>query len=298
MSLANFDELIKSIRNNRFMKRIAVVAAEDENALEAVFTAEDFVSPVFIGNAGKIGSLITKLGRNPQEYNIVEADSDTNPAKVAVDLINQGEVDLVMKGKIETATLLKELVNRDYKMRTETLMSHVAIFEIATYHKLLVITDGGMVIQPDLDQKKQIIQNAVSTLTKLGYDTPKAAVLTAVEKVNPKMPETVHAAELQKMNEAGELAGCVVEGPVSYDLAMSKKSAKLKEYESPHTGEFDILLVPNMTCGNILSKAMMYNAGAKMAGIVVGAQVPVVLTSRGASAEEKYLSLILSAGAA
>ncbi len=176
-------------------------------------------------------------------------------------------------------------------------MSHVVFNEIPNYHKLLVLTDGGMMMYPDLDKKKQICENAVDTLRTLGYKMPKVAALAAVETVNPKMQETVDADALKRMNLENEITDCIIEGPISYDLTMSKASAEIKGFESPVTGDADIVLVPNITVGNVLGKSLIYSAGAKMAGFIVGAKVPIVLTSRGSSSEEKYLSLVLSAAA-
>src|SRR5699024_7205537 len=187
--------------------------------------------------------------------------------------------------------------DKEKGIRTDRLMSHFAILEIPTYHKLLVITDGGMVMYPSLEEKKQIIQNAVDVMLSLDYKEPKIGVLTAVEKVNPKMPETVDAAELKKMNENGEIKNCIVEGPISYDLSMNKESAETKGFHSPVVGDVDILLTSNITAGNTLAKSLIYSGNSKMAGFIVGAKVPVVLTSRGSSTEEKYLSLVLSAAA-
>ena len=176
-------------------------------------------------------------------------------------------------------------------------MSHFVINEIPNYHKLLVTTDGGMLMYPDLEQKKHIIENAVDTLISLGYDKPKVAVLAAVERVNPKMPETVDAAKLKEMNQSGAIINCIIDGPLSYDITMNKESAKIKGVDSQVCGDADILIVPNITTGNILGKCLVYSAGAKMAGFIVGAKVPIVLTSRGSSSEEKYLSLVLCAAA-
>jgi phosphate butyryltransferase len=161
----------------------------------------------------------------------------------------------------------------------------------------VITTDGGMMMYPDLEQKKKIIENAVGVLHSLGYENPKVGVLAAVETVNPKMPESVDAGKLKEMNQNGEITGCIVEGPISYDLAMNKESAEIKGFVSPVAGDPDILIVPNITAGNILGKCLVYSAGAKMAGFIVGAKVPIVLTSRGSSSEEKYLSLVISAAA-
>ena len=172
-------------------------------------------------------------------------------------------------------------------------MSHLAVLECPEYHKLIYITDGGMVTNPDTEQKKSILFNAVGFLHKIGYDMPKVAVLAAVETINEKMPETVEAAQLAAWNRSGEITGCHVEGPVSFDLAVSLESAKIKGADIKLAGETDLLLVPDIAAGNIMGKALLYLGGAKMAGCILGAKVPIVLTSRGASAEEKFLSFLL-----
>jgi len=299
MTYKNYDELIKKVQGYKTRKRVAVVAAEDEHALEAVLSAqkENVVTPVLIGNESKIIEIMDKIGEKPANCTIVNVNEGEDPARIAVDLIKQNEVDFLMKGKIETANLLKSVVDKGSDLRTGRVMSHLAFFEIPSYHKLLVMTDGGMITYPDLEQKKHIIINVVETLLKMGYEYPKVAVLAAVEQVNSKMQATVDAAELKKMNMSGEIPDCVVEGPISFDLAVNKESARIKGFNSPYCGDFDVMIVPNIETGNVLGKSLIYMGNAKMAGMVVGAKIPVVLTSRGATAEEKYLSLVLSAGA-
>jgi phosphate butyryltransferase len=174
-------------------------------------------------------------------------------------------------------------------------MSHLAFFEIPGERALIALTDGGMVVQPDLGMKKGIVVNAVETLRKMGCENPKVAVLCAVEKLNEKMQDSVDAHELAEMNRRGEISGCVVEGPISYDVAMRAEIAALKGYESPNCGNFDVLVVPNITAGNLLGKSLTISAGASMAGIIVGAKIPVVVTSRASSAEEKFNSIALCA---
>ncbi|HHW58242.1 MAG TPA: bifunctional enoyl-CoA hydratase/phosphate acetyltransferase [Clostridia bacterium] len=300
MVIKNFEELIKKVQKSDSPKRVAVVAAQDEHTLQAVFKArkDNIVEPLLIGNKTKIKEVLSYLNENLDEDAIINVEDDTAAAKKAVELIHENKADFIMKGKIQTADLLREVVNKEKGLRTGRIMSHFVFNEIPNYHKLIVTTDGGMVMYPTLEEKKQIIENAVDTLIALGYENPKVAVLAAVEKVNPKMPESVDAALLKEMNKNGEIKNCIVEGPISYDLTMSKESAEIKGYSSPVVGDADVLVVPNITAGNILGKALVYSAGAKMAGFIVGAQVPIVLTSRGSTAEEKYLSLVLSAAAA
>lgn len=299
MEYKSFDDLIKKVQNLDSKKKVAVVSAQDEHTLEAVFKAkkDNIVEPILIGNKKKIIEILSRLHESVLEESIINVESDSEAAEKAVELINENKADFIMKGKIQTADLLRAVVNKENGLRTGSVMSHVVIHEIPTYHKLLAVTDGGMMMYPSLDEKKQILENAVSTFLALGYENPKVAVLAAVETVNPKMQESVDADMLKKLNIKGEIKNCIVEGPISYDLTMSKESASIKGFVSPVTGEADIIVVPNITVGNILGKSLVYSAGAKMAGFIVGAKVPIVLTSRGSTSEEKYLSLALSASA-
>lgn len=300
MSIGSFDELIQKVKNQKEKKRLAVVAAHDEHTLEAVEMAvkHGIADPILIGDGDKIRELISRYGWELSQVPIHEEKDDRQAAKKSISMICNGEANFIMKGKLQTADLLKEVVNKETGLQKGRVMSHVAILELPSYPKLLVITDGGMLPYPNLSEKEQILLNAVDLLRSLGYHQPKAAVLAAAETVNAKLPESIDGAELKKRNQEGHLLGCLVEGPISYDLMISEESAKVKGYESQLTGDTDILLMPNMACGNILSKALIYSAGAKMAGVIAGAAVPIVLVSRGASAEEKYLSLVLAAASA
>jgi phosphate butyryltransferase len=299
MEFKNFNELIESVQKAKSKKRVVVAAAQDEHTLEAVFKAKknNIVDPILVGDKLKIKEVLESLHVGLNDENIIHVEDDASAAIKAVELINENKADFIMKGKIQTADLLRAVVNKEKGLRTGSVMSHIALHEIPSYHKLLAVTDGGMMLYPNVEEKKQIIENAVSTFINMGYENPKVAVLAAVETVNPKMPETVDADMLKKMNQLGEIKDCIIEGPISYDLTMSKESAEIKGFSSEVTGEADILIVPNITAGNILGKSLMYSAGAKMAGFIVGAKVPIVLTSRGSTAEEKYLSIVLSASA-
>ena len=299
MELKNFRELIEKVQKSESMKRVAVAAAQDEHTLEAVFRAakDKLVEPVLVGNKEKIEEILRKLDVEYDMTSIINTGSDKEAAEKTVELINEGRADFIMKGKLQTADLLRAVVDKEKGLRTGRVMSHVAILEIPAYHKLIAVTDGGMMMYPDLGEKKQILENAVDVFLAMGYECPKVAVLAAVETVNPKMPEAVDADALKKMNESGEIKDCLVEGPISVDLTFSRESAEIKGYTSPVTGRADILLVSDITTGNILSKALIEMTDATMAGMIVGAKVPVVLTSRGASSEEKYLSIVLSASA-
>lgn len=295
--IKNFNEMIQMVQDETVRKRVAVAAAHDEHTLEAVDLAyrNNIAEPILIGDGEKIDQLIAAHGFQLKGVEIIEEKDDRQAAEKGVAMIRQGEADFLMKGKLQTADLLKEVVNKERGLHTGNVMSHFGIFELPSYHKLLVLTDGGMIPYPSVEEKEQILMNAVRILCELGYETPKAAVLAATETVNPKMPESIDADILKKRNLEGNIKSCIVEGPISYDLMMSREAAAVKGYASPVTGDTDILLMPNMTSGNLLAKAFQFNAGAKMAGMIVGARVPIVLVSRGATAEEKYLSMVLSA---
>jgi phosphate butyryltransferase len=295
----DFDQLIEKVKNFPTMKRVAVAAAEDEHTLEAVFKArsEGIVEPILVGNKEKIKEIIKSMGESFQDENIHNANDVVESAELAVKLVNENKADFLMKGILETATLLKAIVNKETGLGTGKIMSHFVIQKIPSYHKMLVTTDGGMMMYPTLEQKKAILENAVDTLIAIGYDKPKVAILAAVEKVNPKMPETLDADALAKMNQNGEIKNCIVEGPLSFDIAIDKEIAQIKGFSSEVAGDADILIVPNITAGNILGKSLVVAAKAKMAGFIVAAKVPIVLTSRGSSSEEKYLSIVMSAAA-
>lgn len=297
MELKNFDELISKIQSRSYVAKVAVAAAHDEHTLEAVFRAKKdrIAEPVLVGDKIKIRNILDKLKIQFDDSNIIHTESDMETAAESVKLINENKADFIIKGKLQTADLLKAVVNKEHGIRTGKVMSHVAILQVPSYHKFIAVTDGGMVMYPNVEEKKQIIENAVDVFLAMGYEKPKVAVLAAIETVNPKMPETVDADMLKKMYLAGEIRDCIVEGPISYDLTIKKEAAEIKGYKSEVTGEADIIIAPDITTGNILSKSLVYSAGGKMAGIVVGARVPVALTSRGSSSEEKYLSLVLSA---
>ena len=303
MQYRNFDEIAEKARSLPDKRRCVVAGAEDGHVLEAVFEArrEGIIGdPVLTGGADRIRALIRSLGESPDGCVLYDVPEGGNPAQRAVELIASGAGDFLVKGKLDTKDLLKPVVDRANNLHSADspsggLMSHLAFFQIPGLDRLIVLTDGGMVVYPDLDQKKGLILNAVTTLRAMGWERPRVAVLCAIEKLNPKMRETVEAAELAAMNRRGEIGGCVVEGPISYDVAMSPEIAAIKGYESENPGRFDVLLAPDMTSGNLLGKSLLVSARAQLAGIVVGARIPIVVTSRGSSAEEKFCSIALCA---
>ena len=300
MVFQTFAELIAAAKGTSSPARMAVAAAGDAHTIEAVLQArrEGIVAPVLVGDRAVIDAVLARLGESVPDQDIHHVLDPAESARLAVSLVKGGKADFLMKGKLDTSVLLKAVVDRENGLGRGGVMSHFTAFEVPSYHKLIVPVDGGMVTYPTLEQKKCIIENTVGALRDMGYDRPKVGVVTCVEKRNPKMPETVEADALKQMNLRGEITGCVVEGPISYDCAMSKEIADFKGFDSPCAGDCDVLVAPNIHAGNLMGKMLTVTCGAKMAGFIVGAQCPIVMTSRGSSAEEKYLSIVLSAVAA
>lgn len=300
MVYKNFAELIEKVKANQDIKRMAVAAAGEEHTLVAALNArnEEIARPLLVGDKKEIERILKKLGEEVPAEDIYEAADNKAAAELAVSLVREGKADFLMKGYLDTGVILKEVVNKETGLGKGGVMSHFTMFEVPTYHKILVPVDGGMVTYPTLEQKKAIIENTVDALISMGYDCPKVGVLTCVEKINPKMPEAVEAAELAQMNKEGEIKNCIIEGPISYDCAVDAEIAKRKNYESQIAGDVDVLVAPNIHAGNIMGKMLACTCKARMAGFVVGAKCPVVLTSRGSTAEEKFLSIVVSAAAA
>ena len=289
---SNFDALLNSRQGHA---RLVVAAAGDEFTLEAVFKASEVFGLQYqlVGDEEKIKQICEKLGKEPGK--VAHASDDEEIAKKSVALIKETIDGILVKGNIETSTLLRAVVSKENGIRRAKTMSHVAFLEIPEYKKLLAVTDGGMCASPNLEQKIDIVKNALHLFKNMtGADyAPKVAALAASEALNPKLEDSVHADELGKLAANGEFGDVVFAGPISFDLAVSKKSAEKKGYSSPVCGEVDIFLVPGITAGNVFCKCLIEWAGAKMAGVVVGAAAPIVLVSRSASAEEKLNSIAL-----
>jgi phosphate butyryltransferase len=300
MKINSFNDLVVNVQRMTKKSRVAVIAADDEHTLDAIVEARkhNLIAPALIGDRPKIEAILGKFNEDPGQYQIIAAADVDACIKIAVDMVRAKTADVIMKGKLETGPMMKAIVNKENGLRKEGIISVVGFYETDKYHKLFAVTDMAVNTYPDLAAKKQIVQNAVDLLNALGFVRPKVAVLAAVEKLNSKMPETVDADALKQMSLSGELTGCIVEGPISFDLATSKAAADIKGYQSPVAGDADLLLVPEITTGNVLVKCLTGMAGATTAGLVVGAKVPVVLTSRSAEASDKYYSIALAAYAA
>ncbi|MFH1453858.1 MAG: bifunctional enoyl-CoA hydratase/phosphate acetyltransferase [Armatimonadota bacterium] len=295
--LKDLNQLVEKAKQDR-PKKIVLVKAEDKNALPALKAAcdEGIVEAILVGNKTIIESSLKDLDFKKGIKDIFDFDDPYKASAESVKLINSGEGDALLKGLLHTDILLSAILNKECGLRTGKLLSHVVVAEIKRYHKLLLITDVAMNIAPDLDQKKQIVQNAIDLAAKLGIDDIKVACLAAVEDVNSKMQCTLDAACLAKMSDRGQIKGGKVDGPLAFDNAISKKAVEIKGIKSSVAGDADILLVPQIESGNILFKALDYfGEETKMAGIIVGAKCPVALLSRADSAENKFYSLVLAA---
>jgi phosphotransacetylase len=294
-----FDTIRDQVKAFKTKSRVAVVMAQDAHALESIFLAskEGLVDPILIGDVEKIKDLL-KQQNLPDDVEMIDVDDAEACVAKAADLIRAGQAQIIMKGMMETGQIMKAILDKKNELTSGRKMSLIGFYEIPKYHKLLSVSDMGMNTYPDLAGKKDILENAVQLLHAIGIENPKVAALAAVEKLNPKMPETVDGDKLKEMNRQGEIKGCIVEGPISFDLATSKEAAVIKKYESPVAGDADLLLVPEICTGNVLVKCLTGMAGARTAGLVVGAKVPIILTSRSAESSDKYYSTVFAAYAA
>lgn len=299
MSIRNFDALVE-FAQGRPKQTVVVAAANNLHALQAVAASaqKGHADYLLTGPKKEILAMAAEADLGLDKDAVIDAANDVDAAEKAVALIRQGAGNFLMKGGLGTATLLKAVLNRDHGLRGEGTMSHVMVHEVPGYQKLLAVTDGAMVPYPDFDTKRAILKNALALFGALDYKRPVVSALAAAETLSDKMPETGEALRLKELAEAGEFGPCLLDGPLSYDLTMSQHAAEIKRVDSPVTGHADILLVPNIACGNVLSKCIVYTAGGLAAGCIMGARVPIVLTSRGASAREKEVSILLAAASA
>ena len=291
------DDMLKKLKGDKRVT-LSVAAAHDEEVLLAIKSAVEMeiITPILIGQEHKIRKISKEINFDLSKFKIINKGTIEECAETAVKLVSSGEADFAMKGLLDTSVILKAVLNKEWGLRTDSLLSHVMVYEVPSYDKLLVTTDGGMNIEPDYDQKVKILKNAIEATKPLGLKHIKVACLAAKEKVNSKMQATVDARALQEAGERGEFGKDVtVEGPLAFDLAVSKEAAKVKGFKSKVSGETDIMLMPTIEVGNGIGKALTYFAGAKSAGIIMGAKAPIVLVSRADSHESKLYSIAYGA---
>jgi phosphate acetyltransferase len=293
--ITRLHELVDLARENP-PTRVAVAAAAHKLVLQSVQRAVErgLIIPLLVGIENDIREEAEIIGWHLEDELIVPTSTNAAAADAAVDLVRRGEAQILMKGYLHTDEMLHAILRQESGLRTDRLLSHVFVLEVPTYHKLLLITDAAINIHPDILQKAAITQNAVDLARKLGMEVPKVAALSSIETINPKIPSTVHAACLHKMAERGQIKGAIVDGPLAFDNAISAEAARDKGIDSPVSGDVDVVVAPDLDAGNILSKNLEYLASAKMAGIVMGASAPVVLTSRSDPPRARVYSLALA----
>lgn len=289
----SFNELEKEAIAKK-SKKIVLTMAEEADALTAVVNAakKDVVTPILVGDADEIKRIATREKLPVSDFEVVDARGEKEAAAVAVELVRSGKVDLLMKGKVPTPIIMKAALNRETGIRGEGILSHVTILETPFYHKFLFMSDPALNIAPDVPTKAEIIKNAVYVCNRLGIDRPKVAVIGAIEKVNPAMQPTLDAAVLSKMAHRGQIKNCIVDGPFALDNAISKKSCEIKGIDTEVGGDADILLMPDIEAANVFYKSFAYLSEAKMAAVVIGANAPIILSSRADSDIIKYLSIL------
>jgi len=296
MELKHLSDLF-AIAKKKPTKRLAVAAAADKAVLDAVHKAmkEDIIISVLVGDQEKIKEIAGELGMSLEHATLYHEPDPAKACVKAVSLIRQGEADILMKGLVSTAPLLKAVLDKENGLRKGATLSHFALIESPYYHKLIGVTDAAMNIAPEFQEKVDMINNAVEVFHGLGFSAPKVAVLGPLEGVNPKIESTAHAAMLAKMNDRGQLKNCIVDGPFAIDNAVSKDAAEHKGIYSSVAGDADILMTPDLNSGNILYKSMVFLGGSTSAAVIMGARVPVVLTSRADTEKSKMMSIALAA---
>ncbi|MGL5416069.1 MAG: phosphate butyryltransferase [Clostridium sp.] len=292
----NFDELLSKVKSVK-LKKVSVAVAQDEPVLEAIKSAKEqgIADAILVGDKVKIKEIAEKIDMDLTNYEIIHEPNVNKAALFAVQLVSSGRADMVMKGLVDTATFLRSVLNKEVGLRTGKLMSHVAVFEVEGIDRLLYITDAAFNTYPELKDKKQIIENSVLVAHACGLPMPKVAAVCAVEVVNPNMPATIDASLLSKMNERGQIKGCIVDGPLALDNALSVEAAHHKGITGPVAGKADIIMLPNIETANVMYKCLTYTAKSRNGGLLVGTSAPVILTSRADSFETKVNSIALAA---
>jgi phosphate butyryltransferase len=276
-------------------KHVAIAAGHQSEVMLAGLDAEvaGLAEVILVGDQARIKEIATEEGFDISRMEVIHQPHPHQAAYQVMKLVSEGRADIAMKGKVETSDFLRAALSKDLNLRTGRLFTHVAAFEIPDFDRLIFISDAGVVVAPDLEQKVQIVQNAIHVAHGLRIDLPRVAVLAATEVVNPKIPTTLDAANLSKMADRGQIRGGLVDGPLALDNAISPESARIKGIKSEVAGYADILIAPDIEAGNVLAKAITYFAQGKMAGVVVGARCPLILPSRSDTREAKLVSLAL-----
>lgn len=293
----NFNELLSKV-SQISTKKLSVACAQDKAVLEAVKAAKErgIADSILVGDEAKIREIAAEIGMNIDEYEVINVVDTVEASLAAVKLVHDGKADMYLKGLLDTKTFLKSVLDKECGLRTGKPLSHVCVFELPGFDRLLFLTDVAFIPYPTLEDKVNMINYTVEVATACGVTNPKVAPLAAVEVVNPKMPVTVEAAELTKMNEEGQITGCIVDGPLSMDIALYKEAAEEKgALDRKVAGDADILVFPDIHAGNLVYKSIVHMVDAKNGNILTGTKAPVILTSRSDSMEVKVNSIALAA---
>ena len=289
---SEFEKILVSLRPDN-TRTVSVANAVDASALKSLSHAHKmgFINAILCGNASEIKSVAQQNDIDISEFEIVHCDDELSAAAMAVSLVRDGRADILMKGLIHTADILRAVLNRDTGIRGNSILSHVSVLYSPSLQRKLFLTDIAMVMYPDLDKKIQLVKNAVSLARHMGVSCPRVAPLCAVETLNPAMQATLDAQALHEMNLCGEISDCVISGPISFDIAVSKNAAQVKKYNGPIQGNADILLFDNIEAGNNTIKSMVQFGDWIFGGVVIGARVPVIVNSRSDSDISKLFSI-------
>lgn len=293
MAVKSFEQVVEKAKASGEKNRVVIAGADCENVLLGAFRAQDegFADLVLVGETGKILPLLYKLGLQEKPYRIVETYPGDNVTQIAIELINKGEGDILMRGNVQTREFLMPLLDKRNNLRTNRLLTHIDLVSMPEYPKLIAIGDVTVTIEPNLNQKKDIIRNMVDTLRYVEDETPNIALLALVEQTSFHMKDTIDAHELVLEHERNPIADCNLAGPIAYDLILSKEAARLKNYDCPYCGEFDGIIAPSLLAGNLIVKGWQAHAHAQTCGVVVGAKIRVAITSRSDAPEVAYNSL-------
>jgi phosphate butyryltransferase len=294
MPIRAFSQLLDAAKG-KGPKTVAVAAGHQSEVMLAGLDAEEagLAEVILVGDRDRIQQIAFDEGFDISRMEVVHYPQAHDAAWQVMKLVSEGRADIAMKGKVETSDFLRAALSKELNLRTGRFFTHVAVFEIPGFDRLIYISDAGVIVAPNLEQKVQIVQNAIDVAHKLEVDLPRVAVLAATEVVNPKIPTTLDAANLSKMADRGQIRGGLVDGPLALDNAISPESARIKGIKSEVAGYADILIAPDIEAGNVLAKAITYFAQGKMAGVVVGGRCPLILPSRSDTREAKLVSLAL-----
>ncbi len=289
-----FEGIVSKARAEGKRMRVALAGADSENILQGLFEAEadGFVEPILIGNYKRIQQMIEKLNLKDRSFDLQPVDDSTNVVQYAIEMIKSGNADALMRGNTSTRDLLMPVLNKaNHLIREDRLVTHVVFLKIPGYEKLLAVSDVTLLINPSADGRREVLKNIVRALKVFDVEHPNIALLAMVEKPSFQMRDTVEDQTMVREHEKRPIADCNIAGPIAYDLIMSKEAARLKGFDCPWCGEFDGVVVPNLMSGSVMVKVLQHNAGARGCGILVGAKVPIAITSRSDPPAQAYLSL-------